>query len=582
LAGIMGESVSLESLFSGGRQGWAYSFDDYASSTFQDSAGTTPGAVNSLVGKILDKSGRANHATAASTGHRPTLAVDGSGKAHLYYDGTSSLGLSTGSINLTASSKLTVFVAALKTDTAPNNILVRLNASAAQGQIDIRMDSTAVLTTLRGSTDARLQRSLGAAVGSIQVMRFEYDLSGATVTDEIKAYRNDDPTGWAISAAGPAGSGNFGNAPLYVGNWWPGTFNYAWKGRIYGLVGIVGELTTSEIAFVQRWLADRAGVSYPFAYDPVVFYDTRAASYVNTDEYQIPSSMATAHYDTSATSATVDYVSTSGAAGGFYSIGVFVNGAYNQSIVPGASIGQLSSTILLPAGSKRVTFVNSQWVHNGANNPLGAFMRKITMAGAAKVNPAPTDRAIFYGDSIIGGGHASPIHQYGLPALLRAAAPAGMSVAFEQASGRSLRDDCVDATARAAFVAKIVQLATGFGTSSIWLQIGVNDYGQAAWNATAFGVAYAAMLDDLHAALPGMTITAQSPIVRTVESANAAGSTLGDYRAAIQSACSTRAWAGYVNGSTIITDTAQLADGTHPNNTGNATYAAFIIDALGW
>ena len=38
----------------------------------------------------------------------------------------------------------------------------------------------------------------------------------------------------------------------------------------------------------------------------------------------------------------------------------------------------------------------------------------------------------------------------------------------------------------------------------------------------------------------------------------------------------------YIDGSTVITDTAgELTDGVHPNNAGNATYAAFVKAELG-
>lgn len=45
------------------------------STSFQDSAGTTAGAVDSAVGKALDKSGRGNHVTQATGGSRPILKL---------------------------------------------------------------------------------------------------------------------------------------------------------------------------------------------------------------------------------------------------------------------------------------------------------------------------------------------------------------------------------------------------------------------------------------------------------------------------------------------------------------------------
>ncbi len=61
-------------LFGSGEQGAWYDPSDL-STLFQDSAGTTPvTAVEQPVGRILDKSGRGNHATQATTTKRPVLS----------------------------------------------------------------------------------------------------------------------------------------------------------------------------------------------------------------------------------------------------------------------------------------------------------------------------------------------------------------------------------------------------------------------------------------------------------------------------------------------------------------------------
>jgi len=70
------------SLFSAGEQGIWLDPSDF-STLFQDAAGTTPvTAVGQPVGKILDKSGRGNHATQSTGASRPTLQQDSNG---LYY-----------------------------------------------------------------------------------------------------------------------------------------------------------------------------------------------------------------------------------------------------------------------------------------------------------------------------------------------------------------------------------------------------------------------------------------------------------------------------------------------------------------
>lgn len=66
---------SPASLFAAGEQGVWYDPSDLTT-MFQDSAGTTPvTAVEQPVGRILDKSGRGNHATQSTTAARPVLSA---------------------------------------------------------------------------------------------------------------------------------------------------------------------------------------------------------------------------------------------------------------------------------------------------------------------------------------------------------------------------------------------------------------------------------------------------------------------------------------------------------------------------
>ena len=80
-------SFTPAQLFKSGEQGAWYDPSDL-STLFQDAAGTTPvTAVEQPVGRILDKSGRGNHATQATAANRPLLKQDGNGKYYLEFDG---------------------------------------------------------------------------------------------------------------------------------------------------------------------------------------------------------------------------------------------------------------------------------------------------------------------------------------------------------------------------------------------------------------------------------------------------------------------------------------------------------------
>jgi hypothetical protein len=73
------------SLFTGGQLGAWYDPSDL-SSMFQDSAGTTPAAVDSPVGKLNDKSGNGYHLTQGTSSARPVLRFGG-GFYYLEFDG---------------------------------------------------------------------------------------------------------------------------------------------------------------------------------------------------------------------------------------------------------------------------------------------------------------------------------------------------------------------------------------------------------------------------------------------------------------------------------------------------------------
>jgi lysophospholipase L1-like esterase len=136
---------------------------------------------------------------------------------------------------------------------------------------------------------------------------------------------------------------------------------------------------------------------------------------------------------------------------------------------------------------------------------------------------------------------------------------------------RSLFADAVDGPAQTALVAQFVADAP----TVLWLAIGTNDYGLSAWTDTAFGTAYAAVLDAFHAAMPNVPVYCQTPLSRTTETANGHGDTLPQYRAQITTACLARPWTKLVDGTAILA-AADLQDGLHPHEAGHAKYAARV------
>jgi len=217
------------------------------------------------------------------------------------------------------------------------------------------------------------------------------------------------------------------------------------------------------------------------------------------------------------------------------------------------------------------------WPHTRPRVPTAAANSATASAAMTAVSESPTNRLVIYGDSIAVGANSTVPPKDGWAVLLRA--ERGTDSTMVEAYGyRSLHLDASDSTKRAAFVAKIQAMSP----SILWIAIGTNDYGLTKWTDTQFGAAYAALLDDLHAAMPSLVIYCQTPIVRTGEpTANGNGLYLSDFRTAISNAVSSRsAWATLIDGTAILT-TSDLADGVHPTTAGHATYAAFVAGVLG-
>lgn len=190
------------------------------------------------------------------------------------------------------------------------------------------------------------------------------------------------------------------------------------------------------------------------------------------------------------------------------------------------------------------------------------------------MTPYPT-RILIYGDSVTVGYAASPLSLGWAGRLTTDLAGAG-AVAIEADSGRRLHNDVATAEQRTALVRQFL----AYEPSILWLAIGTNDALNGAWIPNAFAIAYAAVIDALHAAQPTMAIYVQSPLITIYESANILGYTIQQYRDAIAGLTTGRAWLHVIDGLDILT-LSDLDDGLHPTTAGHGLYAAYVETILG-
>lgn len=562
-------SLHPSQVFLGGVKGAWYDPSDF-STLFQDATGLIPvTATGQSVGKMLDKSGNGNHQISAL--NLPKIQQDTFGNYYIESDGTNDIMATVGNVDFTSTDKMSMVVAYRQNAVSggAGNTIVKCGSIALNaGSFDFGVYLNAPILYRKGSSTFGARGCTGS-YNSAVIASATLDLSGTSQATENPILRANGLQP-ALTDYGTAnsGSGNFGNYPitLFSGQ---GFFN----GRFYGAVIVAATLTTPQFEGIEKYLSLKMS-QMPKV--PKTFTDTGANT--NRTNYIETSCFAQAEYDTSATSVEVaTYCNIYTNFPTYANIGVYVDGVYNQSISVSAN-GSAVTTITLPAGNKRVSFVNGlQSRIGGAGTILGTwFVSARGNLPMMPVYPTATNRIVCYGDSITAGSDASPITQNAWAALVRNSY-APNSLALEAWGFRSLYEDAFDAPTRAALVARLV----AFAPSKIWLAIGTNDYGLNLWTAANFGTAYAALLDDLHTALPSATIYCQTPILRTTETANGLGSTLGNYRTQIATAQSSRtSYAVLVDGTTFMT-TASLADGVHPTTAGHLLYANAVRSVLG-
>lgn len=252
-----GARFSPLSLFAANEQGAWYDPSDL-STLFQDSAGTVPvTAVGQPVGKILDKSGRGNHATQAATVSRPLLQQDSSGRYYLAFDGVDDF-LVTAAINFTATDKMSVMAGLRKLSDAGRGIVVELSSSYANsGAFGMTAPDSAASDLgwhINGAgTTWSDQAIAGSAAPFSSVMTGTANLSAAAGSQA--GLRSNGTNAAAHLMA--VGGGNFGNYPLYIGR--RGGATLPFSGRIYSLI-VRGALSSqAQIEQAERHLNQRTG-----------------------------------------------------------------------------------------------------------------------------------------------------------------------------------------------------------------------------------------------------------------------------------------------------------------------------------
>lgn len=536
-----------------------------------------------------DQSGNGRDATQAST-KRPTYKVNIlNGKPAVRFNG--SQGMLTSSFDLSSSAATIIVVATA--GASGNQMLVEF----ATGATGINGASGGLMlirnvTTLFPQMSSKTNGSLASHVSDVALTSTAKMVAGVGDTSR-PANEADVYIDGIMSATARTNNNNttaYASLPLALGARDPnGTLSLGLNGDLYEIILVKRAATQVELGQIGAYLNTRWGVKYGinFHLGPSDFADDTEG--VQTATYVRTSTLARARFTSDAVRMHVAAVQQTYATyPTLTDIGVRKNNADTADLQAPADMAfQLGAAPA--AGSGQIIEVINGLRVNPSGTILGVYATDVTFPHDSNTTlmarPANTNRITLYGDSITSGADDSDPPRHSWAAQVRAAryAQNGSPVNLVAWGSRALYDDANTSQLRAALVAEIALLSP----SIVWLAIGTNDYGISGgkWSAASFGTAYAALLDDLHTALPSAAIYCAAPIARIApasEAANSFGSTLGDYRTQISNAAAARpSYATYADATSWVSAGNMNTDGIHPLAAGHTEYATQVKATLG-
>jgi hypothetical protein len=244
-------------LFASGEKGAWFDASD-RSTLFQDAAGTVPvTAVGQPVGKWLDKSGNNNHATQSVAGNRPTWQIDNEGNYNVTFVKASLTQLVTPAIDFTGTNKMFVCAGINVVDSGSAGVAVELGGDVNSINGSFLLGAPGATTDhsmyLRGTTTIRA--AINNVVDGDDIFTGLLDISQTTKETELIPRLNYvQLTGSQITWTGTdAGTGNFGNLPLYIGSRSGPSIPYG--GKIYQLI-VRGALPTGNQLYATENYVD--------------------------------------------------------------------------------------------------------------------------------------------------------------------------------------------------------------------------------------------------------------------------------------------------------------------------------------
>ena len=231
-------------------------------------SGTNAGIDTVVFDNISVRELPGNHAYALSnpTDRRPILKKDSSGYYYLLGNGTSTA-MQTNSIDFSATGantdKMTV-IAGIRQLNTTAGIIVELSTATETSNgsfylVNAESGGTNTSWSLRGTQLSRFVSNV-TSYPLTEVVSCNYDIAGATKATETFPRANGVVVPLSSGTGTDAGTGTFGNYPLYLFSRNNGSGAF-FSGNLYGLV-VRGVLTSdSQLAQVETWMSNKTGVA---------------------------------------------------------------------------------------------------------------------------------------------------------------------------------------------------------------------------------------------------------------------------------------------------------------------------------
>lgn len=251
-------NVLIRSLFANNEQGFAFDFNDL-STMYQDSAGTIPvTGVGQPVGKVLDKSGRGNHATQSTSAKCPILQQNATtGAYYLAFDGIDDC-LVTSNIDFNGQNNLSLFTSVIFNNlSSTSQAIVELSTASWQTQ-----GTFSLIRGYNGTNSYALRRNFSTNGAFEDLVSQNNTNTKAVLTGIINSTTSEEYMrnfGTLIgSKALTASSNSFKNYPLYIGI--GEVTRYPLNGNLYSLIGVARIASTAEITNIEKIIARNIGV----------------------------------------------------------------------------------------------------------------------------------------------------------------------------------------------------------------------------------------------------------------------------------------------------------------------------------